>query len=349
MFKYNLKIEANEIDGVYQFKINFPSFEGLQFVCMYLLRLDGSYILIDAGLSFRECEDLFFSKLEKLNISINDLKYLILTHEHPDHIGIAKAIKCKNPNIEILTHEMTNSLMRWMARPKNLEIAQNSVEESSSHLMKYGVGEKHGRKVLNFMTNFRRLTEYQKPDRLLHDNDEILINSTKLRIIWTPGHSIGHICVFDEEKRYLFSGDHILSRITPHIGAYIIPNVMLEEYQGFDFNNVLNYYLNSLDRIDQLNPRIIFPAHQEIIYNPHERILDIKKHHENRLIEIAKAIEKEPKTPFEISQIHFGKNLSEINVFLALHEVLSHLIYLEYQNKVKRIEKGNKILFIKKS
>ena len=347
MFKFSLKSEINEIDGVYQFKINFPSFEGLQFVSMYLFQVDESYVLIDAGLSFRECEDLFFTELQKLNISINNLKYLILTHEHPDHIGIATSIKRKNPNMQILTHEMTDSLMRWMARPKNPEITQESVEESSSHLIKYGVDEKNGRKVLNYMTNFRRFTEYYKPDRLLHDNDEILINSTKLKIIWTPGHSIGHICVFDEEKRYLFSGDHILSRITPHIGAYIIPNVMLEEYQGFDFNNVLKHYLNSLDRIDQLNPRIIFPAHQEIIYNPHERILDIKKHHENRLTEIAKAIEKEPKTPFEISQIHFGKDLSEINVFLALHEVLSHLIYLERQKKVKRVEKNNKIYFLK--
>ena len=200
MFKYNLKIETNEIDGVYQFKINFPSFEGLQFVCMYLLQVDESCILIDAGLSFRDCGDLFLSELKKLSISINDIKYLILTHEHPDHIGIATAIKRKNPNIEILTHEMTDSLMRWMARPQNPEMTQNSAEESSSQLIKYGVGEKHGRKVLNYMTNFRRLTEYHKPDRLLHDNDEILIKSTKLRIIWTPGHSIGHICVFDEKK-----------------------------------------------------------------------------------------------------------------------------------------------------
>ncbi|MFX1279595.1 MAG: MBL fold metallo-hydrolase [Promethearchaeota archaeon] len=347
MFKYNLKSEINEIDGVYQFKINFPSFEGLQFVSMYLLKIEENYILIDAGLSFRECENLFFSELENLNISIDDLKYLILTHEHPDHIGIAKAIKLKNPNIQILAHEMTNSLMRWRVRPKNSEYTQDSAEESSSYLIKYGMDEDQAKKVLNYMVNFRSFTEYHEPDRILRDNDEISINSNKLKIIWTPGHSIGHICVFYEKKSYLFSGDHILSRITPHIGAYIIPNTMIEEYKGVDFNNILKHYLDSLDRIDQLNPSIIFPAHQEIIYNPHERILDIKKHHENRLIEIADTIKEEPKTPYQISQLHFGKNLSEINEFLAISEVLSHLIYLEHQHKVKRIEKNNKIYFVR--
>lgn len=346
MFKFNLKSEINEIEGVYQFKINFPSFEGLQFVSMYLLQVDESYVLIDAGLSFSDCKKLFFSGLKNLNISINDLKYLIITHEHPDHIGIAEAVKRKNPNIQVVTHEITNKLMRWMTDAKNLEEAKKSAETSSLRLMEYGVSEKQGKKVFQYMTSFRSFTQYHKPDRFLQDNDELSINSNKLKIIWTPGHSIGHICVFDEQKKYLFSGDHILSRITPHIGAFL-PNPITD--RGNDFTNILDLYLKSLDRIDRLNSKIIFPAHQEIIYNPHERILDIKKHHENRLIEIAKTIEKEPKTPFRISQLHFGENLSEINTFLALSEVLSHLIYLEHQNKVKRIEKNKKIFFIKRS
>ncbi|MFX1325393.1 MAG: MBL fold metallo-hydrolase, partial [Promethearchaeota archaeon] len=209
-----------------------------------------------------------------------------------------------------------------------------------------GVPVKRAAKVFQYMTSFRSFTQYHKPDRLLQDNEEISINSNVLKIIWTPGHSIGHICVFDEQTKYLFSGDHILSRITPHIGAFL-PNPITD---GSDnFTNILDLYLKSLDRIDQLHPKIIFPAHQEIIYNPHERIVDIKRHHTNRLIEIAKAIENEPRTPFRISQLHFGENLSEINTFLALSEVLSHLIYLEQQHKVRRFERKNKIYFVKEN
>ncbi|MFX1574345.1 MAG: MBL fold metallo-hydrolase [Promethearchaeota archaeon] len=342
MFTYNIKFETRKIDGVYQFKINFPSFEGLQFVSMYLLRIDGSHVLIDAGLSFPDCEQLFFTELAKLKISPKDLQYLIITHEHPDHIGLAKAIKLKNPDILILTHEITKKLMKSMMNTDNLVQIQKSTELSSSDLIRYGVNKKKVKKVLQYMNMFSSFTEYYEPDRILQDNDEIVVDSDKLKIIWTPGHSIGHICVFDEMKKFLFSGDHILSRITPHIGAFLSNPITDKEYE---FTNILDLYLRSLDRIDQLNPKIIFPAHQEIIYNPHERILAIKKHHANRLSEIAKTIENEPKTPFKISQLHFGENLSEINTFLALSEVLSHLIYLEHQNKVERIEKNEKIYF----
>ena len=114
--------------------------------------------------------------------------------------------------------------------------------------------------------------------------------------------------------------------ITPHIGSFMMNPALKNEY---DLTNILYYYLQSLDKIDNLNPKIIFPAHQEVIYNPHERILEIKKHHDIRLNEISSIIKKSPLTPFRISQIHFGEDLSEINTFLAISEVISHLIYLE--------------------
>ena len=344
MYKFSLKSELKEIDGVYQFKINFPSFEGLQFVCMYLLNIDNSYVLIDAGLNFSDCEKLFFSGLKKLKISSSNLKYLIITHEHPDHIGLLNILKKRIPHVQIAMHEITHNMIKWMTNSKKMDEIQSYAKEGSLRMMKFGVSENQSKRVYQFMRSFRNFTLYNEPDRILKDNDEILINSKKLKVIWTPGHSIGHICIFDETKKYLFSGDHILSRITPHIGAFL-PNPILEKDNTF--TNILDMYLKSLDRIDQLNPKIIFPAHQEIIYNPHERILAIKKHHENRLAEIANTIQNTPKTPFKISQLHFGENLSEINTFLALSEVLSHLIYLEHQNKIKRIEKNNKIFFIK--
>ena len=107
----------------------------------------------------------------------------------------------------------------------------------------------------------------------------------------------------------------------------------------------MDLYLKSLDKIDELKPKIIFPSHQEVIYNPHERIMEIKEHHKNRLKEISDLIKDNAMTPYKISQIHFGEELDEINTYLALNEVLSHLFYLERQEKVKRIEKDGNFLF----
>ncbi len=311
---------------------------------MYLFKIDDTYILIDAGFNFPEWKKVFFSELQKLNLSIEDINYLIITHEHPDHVGLMEEIKLQNPNIQILMSEITQSLIKWMTDPKNEDEIQQSSDELLSRAMKYGLTEERARFIFGFSTRMHNMIPYVNPDRLLKDNDEIKFNSTKLKFIWTPGHSLGHICVFEERNRYLFAGDHILSRITPNIGTSMIsPSIQ----KRFNFTNILDYYLKSLDKIDALNPKIIFPAHQEIIYDPHKRILEMKKHHDTRLAEVTKVIENTALTPYKISQIHFGDDLDGMNTMLALSEVLSHLIYLEEQGKIKRFEKDNRLYFIK--
>ncbi len=344
---HKLNSETREIDGVFRFQIDFPTSYGLKFVCIYLIKIEDKNVLIDAGLNFPDWEKIFFSELQKLNLSIGDIDYLIVTHGHPDHLGVMNTLKTKNPDVQILMHELTQESIAWMKNTDNLDEKSKRAEEMSKQMMMYGVSEKQGKRIMQFLTAMRSFTEFQEPDRILLDNEEISIGSNILKIIWTPGHSLGHICIFNENTSHLFAGDHILSRITPHIGSFMVPVDISANYQNYDFNNILKYYLKSLDRIDELDPKIIFPAHQDVIYNSHERILEMKAHHQSRLIEISRLIENNPLTPYEISQIHFGDELDEINTFLGLGEILSHLIYLENQDKVKRIEKNNRIYFLK--
>ena len=344
LFSYKLNAEVSEIDGVYRFQIDFPSSFGLRFVCMYLFNIDDTHILVDAGINIPDWKRKFFSELQKLNLSIKDIDYLIITHDHPDHVGLMEEIKHKNPDIQVLMHEITHDVIKWMTDPKNDDEIKKSAEELKERSMKYGLTEKMAKNIFGFSTSMHRMIPYVKPDRIINDNDEIKFDSTNLKFIWTPGHSLGHICVFEEKNRHLFCGDTILSRITPHIGASMLTSSIEKK---IDFTNILDFYLKSLDKIDQLNSKIIFPAHQELIYEPHKRILEMKQHHENRLYEVSKVIENNAKTPYEISQIHFGDDLDGMNTLLALSEVLSHLIYLEYQGRIKRIEKDNKLYFMK--
>ncbi len=334
------KSELNEIDGVYQFKIDTPFDVG--FVTIYLFEIDGKKVFYDAGLNMRNWEKLFFSALQDINISIKDIDYCIVSHNHLDHTGLIKKFKRRNPDIQIVMGELTHSTMKWETESENSEELKNEAKKIAKEMIKFGISEAQGKRLVEWHTMWPKLRRYHKPDLIVRDGEEIFFKTNKLKIIWTPGHSVGHICVFDENNRYLFSGDHILSRITPHIGNFVINPMIRKDY---DFENILDYYLKSLDRIDKLNPKIIFPAHQEIIYNPHERILEIKEHHKNRLNEISSLIKNNPMVPIKISQIHFGEDLDEINSFLALSEVLAHLIYLESQGKVKRIEKNGKFFF----
>ena len=336
----SFKSEINEIEGIYQIKIDVPF--AVKYVCLYLFELKGKKILIDSGLNMGNWKKKLFSAFEQMNISIRDIDYCIISHIHTDHIGLVKILKKKNPELKILMHDITHELLKWQTDNNNLKELKTQAKETADQLIKYGINEEQGDKIIQFFTFWPRFLQYQEPDIELHDGEVIFDN---LQVIWTPGHSFGHICIFDKKNRYLFSGDHILSRITPHIGNFVVPKGLAEKYKDHDFNNILKHYLLSLDKIDSLNPKIIFPAHQEIIYNPHERILQIKEHHKNRLTEISKLIKDNPMTAYKISRIHFGEDLDELNSYMALSEVLGHLFYLETEEKVQTIEKNGKLLY----
>ena len=337
---HKFKSELNKIDDVYQIKIDVP-FQ-VKFVCCYILKINGKNVLIDAGFNSPAWRKIFLQQINSIGLNIEDIDVCIITHNHLDHIGLIQEFKQKNPNLKIVMHNITNKILEWETDKSNTEEIEEEAIRVSIEMKNYGLSEEERLRIVQFFTYWPKLRKYQAPDQIVYDNDKLL---NDLEIIWTPGHSFGHICVFDSKRKYLFSGDHILSRITPHIGNFIIPDFLADEYADYNFKNVLEQYLQSLDRIDKLNPKIIFPGHQDIIYNPHERITAIKEHHNNRLNDISNVIKNNPLTPRRISQIHFGEDLDEINSYMALSEVLGHLLYLEDLGKIEKFEKNGKFYY----
>lgn len=339
MYFSSFNSEINIIEDIHQIKIDVPW--SVKNVSVYLFDHNGSKVLFDSGLNMGDWSKLFFSALSKINISIHDINYCFISHNHTDHVGLAPLLKQRNPELKILMHNITHETLKWETEQENLDEVEKEATKIAIRMIQYGFDEKQSEGVIQYLSYWPKLRQYQEPDLILNDGDKIL---NDLEVIWTPGHSFGHICLFNTRNKFLFCGDHILSRITPHIGNYVIPKFLTEQYKGYDFNNILKHYLDSLDRIDKLGPKIIFPAHQEIIYDPHKRISEIKEHHKNRLAEISRVIKDNPLTPLRISELHFG-HLDNANSFLALSEVLGHLFFLENQGLVKSLERNGKILY----
>lgn len=335
-----IKSETSEIEGVFRIKIDIP-FE-VKFVCVYLFKLDEQLVMIDAGLNILPWKKMFLKELNKLNIEIKDIDYCIVTHEHLDHCGLLKYLKRKNPKIKIVMHQFTEESLRLTSKTENFGIMKKNAKIFAGDFLKYGIDERTTKIIMNYFLLWPTLIKYQESDILFKDDAILNFISKKLKIIWTPGHSIGHICIFNPQDSHLYSGDHILSRITPHIGIYHQLSLVKPEHL---YPNILNEYLKSLDKIEKLKPKLIFPAHQEIITDPLVRIKAIKNHHQTRFREIKSIIKDNPSSPFKISQIHFGDDLDDMNKYLAMNEVLGHLIYLENKGEVTRIEKQDKIQF----
>lgn len=339
---FEFKSEIKHIDDIIQIKIDVPF--DVKYVYTYLLKLKNNYLLFDAGLNMGDWSKKFFSCLEKVDISSKEISHCLVSHNHLDHIGMIKKLKRKNKDLRVMMHDITNETMRWETDRDNFEELKQITKSLSKEVISYGFNEEQGERLINYFLKWPQMKSYHPPDIVLNDNDEFKIGEKYFKVIWTPGHALGHICLFEKKRGYLFSGDHILSRITPHIGIFIINPMIKEKYKEFDFHNILDLYLKSLIRIKKLNPKIIFPAHQEIINNPEKRIKEIFAHHDQRLEEIIGLIKEKPMSPFDIAKRHFGE-LDDMNSFLALSEVLAHLFYLENQEKVHKIKNNNKILY----
>ena len=122
-----------------------------------------------------------------------------------------------------------------------------------------------------------------EPDVLFEDQKEIELPGWRLRTIWTPGHSPGHVCFHSAEQRLLLSGDHILPRITPNISVH-----------AQQFPNPLGDYLESLAKVRDLGTDEVLPAHEYRFADLGSRIDEITAHHAERLEEIVEVIRAHP-------------------------------------------------------
>ena len=89
------------------------------------------------------------------------------------------------------------------------------------------------------------------PDVLLNDGDDIGLPGRPVRVVWTPGHTPGHICLHDSGHDLLLTGDHLLPRITPNIG--LAPGGQGSPLAG---------YLESLRRMRGYDSAEALPAHE---------------------------------------------------------------------------------------
>jgi glyoxylase-like metal-dependent hydrolase (beta-lactamase superfamily II) len=101
----------------------------------------------------------------------------------------------------------------------------------------------------------------------LADGDQVMADGATLRAVFTPGHAPDHLCYYLEQERAIFTGDVILGA-----GTTVIP----------DDTGDLGQYMNSLRRLLELDPNLIYPAHGPVIRNAREKICEYIAHRELR-------------------------------------------------------------------
>jgi glyoxylase-like metal-dependent hydrolase (beta-lactamase superfamily II) len=145
----------------------------------------------------------------------------------------------------------------------------------------------------------------------------------------TPGHTPGHICLYEPSKKVFICGDHILFDITP--------NITLSSEEG----NPLREYLVSLDKVYDLAVELVLPGHRSVFRNQKGRIRELEQHHQTRLEEVICILAKGKQNAFQIaSQMTWDIGYKSWALFppaqklFAFGEALAHLKYLEEEGQV---------------
>ena len=176
----------------------------------------------------------------------------------------------------------------------------------------------------------------------LQDGAALHYGGRMLRCVLTPGHTPGHLCLYDPARRRLFCGDHVLFHITPNICRW----------QGVE--DSLGDYLSSLDRTAALDTAELYPAHRAETGDLRQRTAELKAHHARRLEDTLRTVEKAPGlTAHQIAgRMRWSircRNWADFPLaqkFFAVGEALAHLDHLEAQGRVFRQEiHGKRVYF----
>ncbi len=320
--------------GIYQLKVPIPD-NPLGNLLAYLVKGDSGYLLVDAGWPSKDSFKALERQVQDLGLSFADITTIAITHFHIDHFGLAAQVKeASGAKIAIHRIEMEN-IRPWRSETDFEKVMapvlrRNGMPEP--YLEELGKPEgPHGPP--------REAAKAFSADRRLEEGDVLDLGRRKLEIMWTPGHSAGHVCLYDRQNRVLFSGDHILPVITPNVSIY----------PGSP-QNPLGDFLRSLAKFDSLDVELVLPAHEHIFRDLPQRLRELRHHHEVRLDAMLRSMNGGGKTAYDVASgvpwdIGPWKDFSAHDRRSAMTETLAHLEFLRREGRAVLAERDGRDLY----
>jgi glyoxylase-like metal-dependent hydrolase (beta-lactamase superfamily II) len=178
---------------------------------------------------------------------------------------------------------------------------------------------------------FSQMAENCPVDIVMNDGDEIELGKYRAKIIGTPGHSKGSICVFLEKEKVLFCGDTIIEHITPN--AFL----MLDEKEKLPVRLSQSEFYESLVKIKNLRPSIIYSAHGKDVSDLEQIIEGYKKAFAERQEKVLSLVRAGEKNVYRIARLLFpeiGGIRLPLEIYLSISEVYTNIQVLQRNGKV---------------
>jgi len=283
---------------------------------------DGPY-LVDTGWNADEAWADLTAGLLEIGTSVEEVQGIIVTHHHPDHLGLTGRVRDVS-GCWVGLHGADIALVQ-----RHRELLQDDPEvfdkDTQDKLLAAGAGQCD---VDDVIAAGKRISMPLPalPDRAL-SGGSLALGDRRVELVHTPGHTPGHLCLRLDGR--LLTGDHLLKTISSHVGLY-----------GFEdpSGDPLGDFFDSLRLLTGDEPVEILPAHRGRFSGVDDRVAQLLEHHEERFVDIKEKLSGGPLTPWELCrEMHWNRPWDELPRMMlraALAETMAHVRHLELQGVV---------------
>ncbi|MBB3108244.1 glyoxylase-like metal-dependent hydrolase (beta-lactamase superfamily II) [Paenibacillus phyllosphaerae] len=307
--------------GILQVRIPLPF--SLKWVNSYLLQDEQGYTLVDPGLHTEQALDVWKQVLGQERIAFERIHSIVLTHQHPDHFGLAGWFQ-QQTGAPVYMSEASYAYTR------RLWGEERSFAADLTRLYRlHGMPEELQDDIRDHLESFVARVSPMPNVSFIQAGDTLQMGSSSWLAIDAPGHAFGQLCFYDGNRKHMLCGDQVLPDITPNIS--LVPG---EE------EDPLASFLRSLQELAAYEVELAFPGHREPFADYQGRIHALLAFHDRRLAYILELLKDRPQHGFALCQTLFGARIAgnAHNLRFAMSETLAHLVHLERQSKVRSRE-----------
>ncbi len=306
--------------GVFWLRMPLP-FQ-LDHINLWLLRDGAAWVIIDTGFPDDEVRAVWSQILDRLD---GPVSRLVVTHFHPDHLGLATwLMEETGALLAMTTGEFLTAHAVW--HEVGGHGARFMVEQFRQHGLDAEQLERFAKRGSGYRKAVPALPEYYQR---LKAADTLTVNGKKWQVLIGHGHAPEHMALYCAELDVLISGDMLLPRISTNISVFAATPEA----------DALGWYLDSLDEMSREIPAntLVLPSHGLPFFGVQSRVEALHAHHAERLRALENSCEDAPKSAAELLETLFQRALDTHQTMFAMGEAIAHLNHLEQAGRLSRM------------
>lgn len=302
--------------GIWSVPVPVPD-NPIRYTLCYLIMDGDGVVVVDPGWESDEGESALLDGMVLAGVYPGDVRGIVATHVHPDHHGLSRRFVAAAPDAWIAMSPAESGALEQLRQTPAERLASERAWWAAAGSDATDPSIDPTAAVNERAHVFERMPA---ATLLLADGDLLPLASRRMRVIATPGHTSGHICLLDVDDDVIITGDHLLPRISPNVGL-----------QHTSSGSPLRDYLHSLDLLTAYDHEAL-PGHQWHFRSVPARARELIDHHRVRLDEVFAAMGDAALTAAalapRLSWAHGWHELGPFQRRAAVAETISHLVYL---------------------